>query len=331
MKIMHWIWVGIAVLMVLIGCNKDFDANAEWEDITVLYAILNQNDSVHTIKVSKAFLGDAAAADMAQEFDSLYYDTLNVTIEGYSGSQKLQTLTCTPVYNIPKDTGYFYAPEQVLYQSTGVLNSDLHYKIVIKNIQKNTEIAGETDLINGEGSNALRISKPTASFLETINFASQYPYKVKFKTGKNGFVYQLRIRFHYTENNIPKYIDWDFSNIFSSGIEGNEEIMVSIIGDNFYKYLGNNIEPANYGVERVPDSLDFIVYAAGEDLYTYLELNKPSTGLVQYRPEYTNVQNGKGLVSCRFDVRITGKRFSVAAIDELVKGPYTKELGFVYP
>jgi len=51
--------------------------------------------------------------------------------------------------------------------------------------------------------------------------------------------------------------------------------------------------------------LDFIVDVAGEEFNTYMEVNAPSTGIVQEKPEYTNVKNDKGedeigIFSCRY-------------------------------
>jgi len=37
-----------------------------------------------------------------------------------------------------------------------------------------------------------------------------------------------------------------------------------------------------------------------EDLETYINVNKPITGIVQERPQFTNINNGIGLFSSRF-------------------------------
>jgi hypothetical protein len=49
------------VLLLLIplaftSCETDFELNAEWKDITIVYGILNQNDTAHYIRIQKAFL-----------------------------------------------------------------------------------------------------------------------------------------------------------------------------------------------------------------------------------------------------------------------------------
>jgi hypothetical protein len=46
--------------------------------------------------------------------------------------------------------------------------------------------------------------------------------------------------------------------------------------------------------------VDYVVSAAGVEYNTYLNVNEPSTSLVQDRPEYTNIENGFGLLSSRY-------------------------------
>ena len=58
-------------LAFIASCDNDLDIIAEWKDISVVYGILNAQDSVHYVKLNKAFLGQGDVYDMAQEFDSL--------------------------------------------------------------------------------------------------------------------------------------------------------------------------------------------------------------------------------------------------------------------
>ena len=43
-------------LFNLASCNKKLEVNADWKDVTVVYGLLDQTDSVHYVKVTKAFL-----------------------------------------------------------------------------------------------------------------------------------------------------------------------------------------------------------------------------------------------------------------------------------
>jgi len=53
-------------------------------------------------------------------------------------------------------------------------------------------------------------------------------------------------------------------------------------------------------VVRYFNSIDMLMTVGSEDLETYINVNKPITGIVQERPQFTNINNGIGLFSSRF-------------------------------
>ena len=72
----------LALSFVFSSCETDFDTIAEWKDITVVYGLLDQKNSVQYIKINKAFLGDGNALVYAQEPDSSNYGfPLTVLVE----------------------------------------------------------------------------------------------------------------------------------------------------------------------------------------------------------------------------------------------------------
>ena len=93
----------IFILFVFISCDNELDINDEWQDIPVLYVILNSGTEEdadgsgfgvpipesnfnydgdnqadinydHFVRVQKSFLGDGSAYDYADISDSIYYD-----------------------------------------------------------------------------------------------------------------------------------------------------------------------------------------------------------------------------------------------------------------
>lgn len=46
----------LTAFLFFASCETDFDINADWKDITVVYGALNQNDSIHYIRIQKLFL-----------------------------------------------------------------------------------------------------------------------------------------------------------------------------------------------------------------------------------------------------------------------------------
>jgi hypothetical protein len=84
-------------------------------------------------------------------------------------------------------------------------------------------------------------------------------------------------------------------------------------------------------VERQPIDMGLYLYAGGEDLFTYVEVNQPSIGIVQKKPEFSNIDNGLGIFSS-----MNIKAFDHVTIDDpmmtrLRNSPRVSELNFVTP
>jgi hypothetical protein len=98
--------------------------------------------------------------------------------------------------------------------------------------------------------------------------------------------------------------------------------------DGFYRFLGSQIQPDNNVLQRESDSVIFYVYACGEALYDYMEINGPSTGIAQEKPLYTNINNGLGVFSARTS---TFRRYTIPnqSLDSLSRGRFTCDLKFL--
>ena len=62
---------------------------------------------------------------------------------------------------------------------------------------------------------------------------------------------------------------------------------------------------------------------------TFIDVNKPSTGIIQEKPEYTNITDGLGLLSSRYFKAPFSRSLSDPTKDSLACGQYTKTLKFL--
>ncbi|MDZ7847155.1 MAG: hypothetical protein U5L96_10500 [Owenweeksia sp.] len=60
----------------------------------------------------------------------------------------------------------------------------------------------------------------------------------------------------------------------------------------------------NNNVLRFYDKMTFTIWSGGEKLREYIQLNKPSLGLNQTKPEFMQIENGTGLFSSRNRIRL---------------------------
>lgn len=326
------------------GCDTDLKLTGEYKDITIVYGLLNQNDTVHVLRIQKAFLGEQDALIMSQIADSNYYDTTKISVKLVDDNNA--EIPFQPEVTQNKDPGdFYYGQNEILYKSSVTLSADREYQLVIEKADPGESTTSTTPLVQN-----FPISKPDVAPQAKINFLTSqttyFNYPVLWNSAENGIRHRLTVRFYYREVNLTTldtvhtYIDWVQAVDDASSAEGGESMQRQLGGEEFYRFLESNIPVDNNvkriigrGIEKIgptaTDHLDFIIDVAGEEFYNYLELNKPSIGLVQEKPAFTNVTNGLGIFSARFSKTVPNKELSTPSIEELKSGPYTIDLNFV--
>jgi hypothetical protein len=326
------LFIFLVLLISIFSCKTDFEINANWKDVTVVYGLLNQNDSIHYIKINKAFLGNENALIMAQNPDSASYgNNLEVWVEEWkNGSQSNQWyLDTTTIYN--KEAGVFYSPKQVLYKFQAFLYESAEYRLNIKNKITGKTISGKTLLVHD-----FSVEKPSS--MQPANFNATNPIQVKWLSAVNGKLYQVVVRFNYWEKTFGatdstlKYADWDLGSFKSTGLDGNETMETSYNGNSFFSFLANKIEHNSNIIRHVAvPNVDFIFSVAADDFNTYMEVSAPTTGIVQEKPEYTNISSSDnsaiGLFSSRYQLH-RKLAMNPISLDSLYNGSYTSILNF---
>ncbi|MCK4361265.1 MAG: hypothetical protein KAV70_05930, partial [Bacteroidales bacterium] len=91
MKKINLLLVILFTGLLFSACETDVDIIADYEDVTVVYGLLNQ-DSITYLKINKAFLGEGNALIMAKVEDSSNYTgMLDVKIEEWASGNLLNT------------------------------------------------------------------------------------------------------------------------------------------------------------------------------------------------------------------------------------------------
>jgi hypothetical protein len=327
-----------ALLLSLLftSCSTDFDVTTDWEDITILYGLLDQSDTANYIKVGKAFLDpNTSAYEIAQDPDSLYYDNLDVVLEEYQNSALVKTLTLTKVdgnlEGYVKDTGIFAQAPNILYKTKEKLNSKSTYKVVVTQPDNGKQISATTAIIDD-----FTIYRPSSQL--KINLLPNSFYNVAWLSAADGRIYALTIRFFYREYSFSnptqyelKYVDWvNFTNVRQEDLTGGDNMDYDVSGDNFYTFLISAI-PVDDTKFRMTDHFDFLFSVGGETLDTYNQVTIAQQGLTsgQVLPTYTNVENGLGLVSSRFHKTVSNVPIDIRTMDTIACLSVTHELNFL--
>lgn len=319
-------------LLIFIGvsCNNEVNIQAPYRDIPVVYSILNQNDSVHFLRLEKSFAGEMNAYDMAAVADSIYYPEARVIMERWRDGEYRETLYFSETDTIIRDSGIFANFPNRIFANTDKLDGASEYRLFINIPGKEDTIVARTRLVD-----QIRLIKPPYT-QPSLNL-SQYTgeIKVEWVSAPNARVYFLQVRFNYLEvflnDTVPKALVWNIANYVSEHAGGGERMSSDISHELFYRWLPTKLSIPEAGVKRIAhkQAFDFLFTVGGEELYTYMQIYNPNEGIHQEKPVYTNISGGIGLFSARFHQELRGKSLTFPSIDSLSYGIYTKSLGFV--
>ena len=351
----------LSLIALFTSCDNDLKIIADWKAVPAVYGILNAQDSVHYIKLNKAFLGQGDVMMMAQEFDSLHFSVDQVGIrllekeesdvpsQNGANWQTRNTYELEPTNEFVRPEGVFSSPTQTIYKTTAPLNEDFYYALEVYRKSNDTIIAQTDGLI--PILSPLSVINPN-TYSPLVILPNSYVPKVEWRSVSGGKMYELFMRFNYMEfpisgasDTLFKSIEINYPSIFSIDTDGGDNMSYPLSYDQFLGFIAANIpddplvrrlvvgfdsSPIGTGVSIKHACLDFTLSAAGEDLATYLLLNENSNSLVLDRPEYSNIENGVGILSSRTVKSVNGVKITNQTNDEIAKSEVTKHLNFGY-
>ena len=311
-----------------LACKQSLDVNAQWKDITIVYGILNQSDTLHYIKITKAFLGPGDALQYTKIPDSSnYFAKLEVRLDEYNSTAFTRSLLLHDTLIANKDSGIFYFPVQKVYYTKEQINQACQYKLRIRNSETDKLIEANTLLVNN-----FVLEKPT--MLPGVDFVPQQGTDVEWISAVGGKRYQLTVRIHYSEYHYGDsaktfhYLDWlTFNKVRSLNTKGGENMKFTLPGLDFYKFLGDNLT-ADPDIVRSLGRCDFIFLVGSEDLDSYLEVSQQSNTIIDFKPPFSDITNGIGLYASRHNQSFDTLQFTDRTKDSLKTNRYTRDLGF---
>ena len=349
-KIVTYIVGFVLVGLAFLSCKTDFDINAPYKPIPIIYGLLDQSKDTQFVKINKSFIGDGNNVDYASINDSLLFSNVSARVEQYapgiSSPFKVYDLQELWVGNL--QSGIFYEDSQKVYYFVpdAPLNDEHLYQLVVSVDDVQEDITAQTRLLDGSSLSFDYLF--SLSFgINGLNFADVnlgtsdvfYSPQIKWNTAPRGKRYELTMSFRYNEitsnSSIPKTIYWSLGTQTSIGngdaLNDSEKMFVNLSGEQFFEMVNSRLmDYPNEAqvIKREIVAVDFIVSAGNEDLNTYIEVNEPATGVVTERPTFTNISgDGIGLFASKCEVAITGN-FSDGSILELCKGSLTSQYKF---
>ncbi|NOZ46320.1 MAG: DUF4249 family protein [Chlorobi bacterium] len=320
------------IFALFISCSNEIEINDEWKDITCIIGVLNQNDSVHYIRIQRGYLGKGDM-ESTHDYDSIYYsENINVKIERWKDDELIESFNLykTNPNEIIKDSGLFSYKNAFVFKTSHTIYPDSKYKLSIYIPSLNKTIEASTYLIDD-----FELDEETYYlFNNNINFSFNSMFSVGWITPYDAKVFYSKLLIHYIEvinyDSTYKSIIWTMNKSLSNSVLGGEHIKFYLPKSDFYKFVGSKLkELPGYDDYRVITGIDLLFNVSTEELNTYIELSNPTTGLLQDLPVYTNIDNAYGIFSSRYTKLFRGGTLDKKSKDSLACGVYTKHLNFL--
>lgn len=358
-------FIVLASALLISSCEDDIDFAGDHVETPVLFGLLDKNDSLHYVKITRTFGGSNNALEVAQIADSSYFQDVDIKVEEWASlppnnvNTKVRTWVLKDTILTTKVPGAFYSPNQKVYyfktepfnisnqpaigdpNLNVALKEEATYKLIATINGGEIVVTGETDLVSG-----MAITQPSAAgsyaFVKTVNGVKQYnALSLKANNG-NAEVVDARIQVFFDEyfNGVPvqKSFTWKVGELNGDQIVGTTSNLPAN-GETFYTLVKNNCTNDPTITRRKLTSVRLLMTGGADDLSKYILVNQPSSSLAQNKPSFTNLsRTDGGPVIGIFSSRMTNKQEkfstqSTRALDylstkELCSGPITGLLLF---
>jgi len=324
---MKFIFGLFSLAILFSACDNELVVTDKWKDIPVVWGMVSKSDTAIYIRVEKAFLDPTTSAyDIARIPDSLYYENAIVQLKRISSGQ-VYTLERVngDLEGYPRDSGIFAETPNYLYKIRAneiALAIGEKYQFILTRNDHTDKVTAETIILPKP---VLRNPTPGSK----CNFKTNSLFTFDWNPVPDAGIFDLHVTFHYNEkspetNNIfqPKSFDWVV-------VRNLTEDIYKVDGSEFYNSVAANIEEDINAARRF-DSLDIVVWCAGQELGEFIKINQANQGITSTQdiPSYTNLTEGIGIFTSRNVSSYTGFLLTDSSLDSLKNGSVTGDLNF---
>jgi len=346
----NYLFLGICLLVLFTACEP-FKLNAPYKDVTVVYGILNYQDSIHYVKIYKGFQpeGEDAVFIAAQNPDSIYYydfskntSFIDVVLQEFEKDKRTprKDILLDITHDFPRDSGIFcYDKDKIIYYTKEKLNKGKEYKIVITNKLTGKIVEGKTSIVENFSIKSYQTFNMTGT-------ADQILFSKAINADDQG--YEIFVNFIYFEVDkntkqvvkIGKIVKNVCPKVADGKIEDKDGLLYKKFAKTFYADIAAQLKPDDNVIRYIglPGNngccIEIEGWAAGESMVQFLQSNQPTFSFIQVNRTYTNMTSipsdgtAFGFFSSRVKCPNTYLAVNPASQDTLIYGPKTNHLGF---
>lgn len=334
-------------LVLITSCSNELDLTADYEEVTVVYGVLDTANTKQYIRIMKGYLDpETSAVEQAQIQDSIYYPSNLIAklTERETGTEydleRVNGDTLNPP--VEKEEGIFANTPNILYVLRSPIKKGNTYDLYIENPNTGKVITSSAPVLG-----RFAITFPPVAIINQFLvsfYQNSRGLEIQWTTPKFGKTYDLQIGFNYLEwdkddsksNAEEKTIRFTTATgLISNTSNGGESITYYLEGDVFFSRIAGLIDE-NPNLLRAASAtpFDIRVNAGEEELYRYILINNTLLNDITQlsaKPEYTNINNGIGIFTSKASIARNGIAFSGSTLDSLSCGKFTIDLNFEGP
>lgn len=328
------IFSSLLSLVLISACSNDFDVNAEWKDIPIVYGLLDVSDTAHYLRLEKAYLDpDADALELAKIPDSIFYDNAIVQLEKLNSGQfyTLQRVDGNK-WGRPRENGVFASEPNWLYRIDSadiLLKPGDKVKLHIDRGNGLADVTSQTIMLS-----PIKLNNPSNN-TNGFAFFSSGKTNINWTAADSAFIFDATLYVHYAE--YPKLdpskityhtITWPWTRGLRRESNSNQ-FEVEKAGLEFYELMKNNV-PVDEDLKRIFQGIDVEIIAGGQYLEKYVNVTLANTGITSSGeiPTYSNISEGKGIFDSVNKFHRYGVGINDKTRDSLKMGYLTKNLNF---
>jgi len=311
--------------LLLSSCEENVQVFAPSEFIPVVYCLLNPEDSVQTVRVSRLFQDRRSQAEWQSDYDRYLADTLNrIYIEAIDPAGA-------------RATTYFKWTEQIrpvydsVYTRTDLFTARLKpgYGLVYQLYVYYPEIKKMASA-KIRTLTKIQLVDPAIVPGRKLVIAPSQPYMIRWYGSKESIYFQGIVDIHYLEEESGQIIAKSIRMPLRPVLESQTAILISqnISGIHFLQALRDQI-PVQDGVRRKMADIDFTFYFGGAELAIFANSGFDPKGAEGMVVDFTNLDNARGLFSSISSIRVTSIPLAEQTLDTIALHELTRNLNFL--
>jgi hypothetical protein len=316
-----------ALLFALTSCNTELDIIRESSGRPVVYCLLNPQDSIQYLRISKSFIFKGNPETESISADSLVLDEefyAYLEYENPNGTREI--FYFSPAGISQRDSGFFPSDGLAIFKTNCKVTGGSDYGLYIHFPKIPRLVAATITAVN-----PVEIMDPNPLPGREITLLEDQGYLIRWTKSVKFAVYQSFIRFIYIEGdrNSQMVHELDLPQSIIYGNTDNTILTSYLNGASFIKDLTTNLAPPDSGLRRKIIGFDFLMAAGGPELAVFTRSGENSIASFTGLDEYSNLDGAAGIFSSRTFTGVYNNRFSDITINYLADSAETRRLGFL--